>query len=47
MVDCKKCFKRLAECPGCKGRPNAGGRTCSKCDNTGLVCPDHGGYWSR
>ena len=45
MSDCRKCYKRLNECDGCKGRPNAHGLTCSRCSNTGLVCPDHGGHW--
>lgn len=46
-MECTKCHKRLNTCQGCNGRPNAGGRTCSRCNNTGSVCPDHGGFWSR
>lgn len=46
-MDCKKCFKKLHTCTACNGRPNAGGRTCSKCNNTGLLCVDHDGFHGR
>ena len=45
MEKCQKCFRALAECQGCRGgRSNL---TCSKCDNTGRVCMEHGGFWRR
>ncbi len=45
MGKCEKCFRALAECQGCRGgRSNL---TCSKCNNTGRVCMEHGGHWKR
>lgn len=48
-MECKKCYKRVHECPNCKGR--GGGSdfgnhlNCSKCSNTGYLCNTHDGYW--
>jgi RNase P subunit RPR2 len=46
-MTCHKCHRALLTCQGCNGRPNAHGLTCSKCNNTGTVCPVHDGYWRR
>ena len=49
-MDCAKCHKRLHECPACKGgsaRGMFGMLTCSKCDNTGLLCITHDGAHGR
>lgn len=46
---CKKCGRRTQDCTACKGSGGSGGPlgglTCSKCNNTGQQCPQHGGYW--
>jgi len=49
---CEKCFKPLHECQAChgtggKGQGFFGDLTCSKCNNTGLVCIQHGGFWKK
>ncbi|MBB4740325.1 DnaJ-class molecular chaperone [Actinoplanes octamycinicus] len=50
-MDCQKCHKRLHTCSSCKGQTSRsllGDRlTCSTCQSTGSVCPDHGGHWKR
>lgn len=43
-MDCKKCFKKLHTCPACGGSHK---HVCTPCNNTGLVCPDHGGFHGR
>lgn len=48
MFQCRYCRKTVHECPACKGVQASGmfGRlTCSTCNSTGQVCPDHGGNW--
>jgi hypothetical protein len=48
MNACKKCGRGLNDCQACKGgraRGIAGKLTCSKCNNTGVVCAQHGGHW--
>jgi hypothetical protein len=48
---CKKCGRQTQPCTACNGtggRSALGGltsTTCSKCNNTGRQCPQHGGYW--
>jgi len=48
-LTCRRCGRPVHDCPACDGgRHNYGffGKlTCSRCNNTGLVCPEHGGYW--
>lgn len=44
-MKCEKCFRALNDCQGCNG--GRGPLTCSRCDNTGLVCSQHGGHWKR
>lgn len=39
---CRKDNRPLVNCPVCKGRA---GRTHRECNNTGQLCPVHGGYW--
>ena len=49
-MDCKKCHRPLHDCPACNGGRASGmfGKlTCSKCNNTGLVCAEHGGHHGR
>lgn len=49
-MDCSKCFKTLFECPACKGgsvHGMFGKLTCSKCNNTGRLCPTHDGHHGR
>ena len=47
-LQCEKCFKNLVECQACHGHAGPGRMTtCSVCNNTGLVCPEHGGFWKR
>ncbi|WP_368679894.1 hypothetical protein R1X32_00575 (plasmid) [Rhodococcus opacus] len=49
MAQCKKCFRPVNDCHYCNGgrasSPIAGKLTCSKCNNTGSLCNEHGGYW--
>jgi hypothetical protein len=45
MQKCQKCYRPLLDCQACGGNPHKGGLTCSKCRNTGQVCPTHGGHW--
>jgi len=45
---CRKCGRPLHDCPACNGGRASGffGKlSCHKCNNTGLVCPEHDGYW--
>ncbi len=47
-MTCKKCFRPLHDCQACNGGRASGffGKlTCSTCNNTGLQCPQHGGFW--
>lgn len=47
-MNCKKCQRPVHDCPSCNGGRATGmlGKlTCSKCNNTGLVCSAHGGNW--
>ncbi len=48
-MNCHKCGNHLNDCPSCKGSGGGSGMfgslTCSKCNNTGLVCSKHEGYW--
>ncbi|MBE1457428.1 hypothetical protein H4W79_001642 [Nocardiopsis terrae] len=47
-MECRKCNRPTHDCSGCNGgrASDFGNRlTCSKCDNTGRVCPVHGGHW--
>lgn len=48
-MKCQKCFRPLVDCQDCKGTGGGGGffgtTQCSKCKNTGLVCPTHDGFW--
>jgi hypothetical protein len=46
-MKCEKCNRPLLKCQGCNGHPHRGGLTCSKCRNTGMVCPDHQGNWAK
>lgn len=47
-MQCQKCYKNLQECQACGGRSGPGtGRTCSRCSNSGMLCPSHGGFWKR
>ena len=48
MNKCKKCGRSLNDCTACNGGRASGmfGKlTCSKCNNTGVVCNTHGGGW--
>lgn len=48
MNKCKKCGRSLNDCTACNGGRASGmfGKlTCSKCNNTGVVCNTHGGHW--
>lgn len=48
MSQCKKCFRPVHDCSSCNGgRASglAGKLTCSKCNNTGSQCNEHGGFW--
>ena len=48
-MNCKKCQRPVHDCPSCNGGRATGmfGKlTCSKCNNTGLVCSAHGGNWA-
>lgn len=45
-MQCSKCGRSLVDCPRC----NTDGAqfevgACQACDNSGLVCPEHGGAW--
>lgn len=47
-MKCTKCFSALRDCKACNGGRASGllGKlTCSKCNNTGSVCGQHGGFW--
>jgi hypothetical protein len=44
-MKCEKCHRDLYICQICKG--NQGSLSCSNCKNSGMVCPEHGGYWRR
>ena len=48
-LSCRKCFTTLHKCASCRGgsiRGFLGARlTCSACNNTGLVCARHKGFW--
>jgi hypothetical protein len=48
-MKCTKCQRPLQDCQSCNGGRATGGfgnqLTCSKCDSTGQVCPQHGGHW--
>ena len=49
-MNCNKCGAGLRPCPACKGGTASGvfGKlTCSKCNNTGMQCPSHGGHHGR
>lgn len=45
-----KCGKILATCQGCGGKQRKSFLGdllhCGKCNDTGLVCPDHGAHWN-
>ncbi len=48
LASCKKCSRTLNDCQACNGGRASGmfGKlTCSKCNNTGLVCSQHNGHW--
>lgn len=45
---CRKCARTLLDCQACNDDRRAGQfdiHTCAECDNTGLVCSEHGGHW--
>lgn len=48
-MKCKRCGRTLNDCQSCNGGRASGFMgsklNCSKCNNTGLVCSQHGGYW--
>jgi hypothetical protein len=47
-MECRKCHRPVHHCQACNGgRASgiAGKLTCSKCNNTGAVCIEHGGHW--
>lgn len=47
-MQCKKCGRTLDDCPACNGGRGSGHFVilrCSRCDNTGLVCVRHAGFW--
>lgn len=48
MAECRKCHRPVHDCSACNGGRASGmfGKlTCSKCNNTGSTCNEHGGYW--
>ena len=48
-MECSKCHSNLRECGDCDGqtRKSVGGwnLTCSTCNSTGWLCPQHDGHW--
>lgn len=47
-MQCKKCARLLDDCPECNSDGAArppGSFVCSRCHNTGLLCPVHAGDW--
>lgn len=44
-MKCNKCGRPLADCQACKGKGDTRRTTCTKCNHTGQVCPQHGGHW--
>jgi hypothetical protein len=47
MNKCRKCSKSVISCGICRGSGKVSGMfgSCTKCDGTGYVCPDHGKHW--
>lgn len=48
MANCRKCSRPVNDCGSCNGgrAHGIGGKlTCSKCNNTGSTCNEHGGHW--
>ncbi|MFT7023459.1 MAG: hypothetical protein ACJA07_002558 [Rhodococcus sp. (in: high G+C Gram-positive bacteria)] len=48
MSQCRKCYRPVHDCSSCNGGRASGmfGKlTCSKCNNTGSTCNEHGGHW--
>lgn len=43
-LKCEKCFRTLNDCQVCHGKTR---NLCRTCNNTGMVCSDHGGYWKK
>jgi DnaJ-class molecular chaperone len=55
-MTCEKCGLPLKDCPDCKGTGGQtakggggffGDLTCSTCNSTGKLCPEHGKYWQK